>query len=109
MLGYKLMRRRKDGTLGPLFINKRMVVPVGEWLTAECHPTKGFAVRPGFHVLARANAPHLLKKDGTLAKDRVWMRVEIDGFQEFHRPESQGGKWFLAERMMVVGEEGGHL
>lgn len=104
MFAYKLLRRRKrDGSLGPLFINKRLVIPIGEWLEAECHPTKGYAVRPGFHVLARIHAPHLMKKDGTLAADRVWMKVEIDEFQEFHRPESQGGKWFLAKRMRVVG------
>lgn len=103
MIAYKLLRRRKKtGTLGPLFIDKKLVVPIGEWLNAECHPTKGFQVRPGFHVLARIHAPHLMRKDGTLAPDRVWARVEIEGFQEFHRPESQGGKWFLAERMRVL-------
>lgn len=103
MIGYKLLRRRKrDGTLGLLFINKKMVIPVGEWLQAESHPTRGFAVRPGFHVLARQHAPHLMRKDGTLSPDQVRMKVEIEGFQEFHRPESQGGKWYLAERMRVM-------
>ena len=50
---YKLFRVRKDGTLGPLFINRRQVVPIGEWLTAEEHRTKGFAFRPGWHCTAR--------------------------------------------------------
>lgn len=45
--GYKLLRLRKDGTLGPLFINARMRIPVGKWLKAESHPTKGYALRPG--------------------------------------------------------------
>jgi hypothetical protein len=103
MMAFKLLRRRKrDGTLGPLFINKKMVIPIGEWLQAECFPTKGFAVRSGFHVLARVHAPHLMRKDGTLAPDRVWAKVEIEGFEEFHRPESQGGKWYLARRMRVL-------
>lgn len=102
MIGYKLLHRRRDGTLGPLFINRRMRVPVGVWLNAECHPTRGYAVRPGFHVLARIHAPHLMRKDGTLSPDRVWAKVEIDDFHEFHRPESQGGKWFLAQRMRVL-------
>lgn len=47
---YKLLRLRKDGSLGPLFINRRMRVPVGEWLSAENHPTKGYAVRQGWHA-----------------------------------------------------------
>ena len=102
MIAYKLMRKRRDSSLGPLFINRKMRVPVGEWVEAESWPTKGFAVRPGWHVLSRVHAPHLLKKDGTLAKDRVWVQVEIEDFQEYSRPESQGGRWFLANRMRVL-------
>jgi len=41
MIAYKLMRLRKDGTLGSLFINKKKVYPIGEWLEAEFIPTKG--------------------------------------------------------------------
>ena len=35
MIGYKLFRRRKDGTLGPLFINARLCVPVGQTVSAK--------------------------------------------------------------------------
>jgi len=97
MIGYKLMRQRKDGTLGPLFINRRLRVPIGEWLDAEDHPTKGYAHRPGWHILAAPNAPHLSKKG------RVWVKVEFNDWNEFERPVNQGGRWYLAQQMKVVG------
>ena len=97
MIGYKLVRKRKDGTLGPLFINRKQVLKHGQWLTAEDHPTKGFAHRPGWHVLAKKEAPHL-KKEG-----RVWVQVRIKDWEQFKRPKSQGGMWYLAEQMMIVG------
>lgn len=101
VIGYKLFRRRKDGTLGPLFINKRQVVPVGEWLAAEAHPTKGFAFRPGWHATLAPVAPHLKQGEGA-GKDRVWARVEMDGTTIYNRPESQGGTWVLAQRLRVL-------
>lgn len=97
LTGYKLFRVRKDGTLGPLFINARQVVPVGEWLTAEDHPTKGFAHRPGWHAALRPVAPHL-RQGG----NRVWARVELQGTRLYDRPESQGGTWVLADRLRVL-------
>lgn len=95
--GFKLFRRRRNGTLGPLFINRKQVVPVGVWLTAEDHPTKGFAHRPGWHATTEQNAPHL-RQGG----DRVWARVELRGCRTFNRPQSQGGTWVLASELRVV-------
>ena len=97
MKAYKLFRLRKNGTLGPLFINCRQVIPIGQWLDAECHPTKGYALRPGWHASHAPEAPHLSMKG------RVWMEVEIEDFQPFQRPQHQGGMWFIAQRMKVVG------
>jgi hypothetical protein len=78
---FKLLRLRKNGTIGPLFINRKQVIPVGQWLPAEDHPTNGFAHRPGWHVTPKPIAPHLS------IKDRVWMEVEILGIiDEIHRP-----------------------
>lgn len=94
--GYKLFRVRKDGTLGPLFINRRQRVPIGRWLPAESHRTKGYAYRPGWHVCSEKSAPHLTEKD------RAWYLVEIEDYQELQRPESQGGLWYLANRMRVL-------
>lgn len=95
--GYKLFRRRKDGSLGPLFINARQRIAVGDWLPAEDHPTKGYAHRPGWHILPRPEAPHL-----RTGGDRVWARVEFKDFTVHQRPSAQGGSWFLAEQMRVM-------
>ena len=95
-MAYKLFRKRKDGSLGPLFINARLRVPVGQWLAAEAHPTKGFALRPGWHCTVVPVAPHLS------TKGRVWCRVQVEGVKTYNRPESQGGTWLLADRLMVL-------
>ena len=100
MIAYKLFTERKDGTLGPLFINRTQRVPIGEWVDAECHPTKGYAVRPGWHCTSKPIAPHL--KEEPVSGKRVWVKVEIDDYEELHRPENQGGLWFIANRMRVI-------
>jgi hypothetical protein len=96
LIGFKLFRRRKDGSLGPLFINARQVITVGEWLPAGCYPTKGFAVRPGWHICSEKNAPHLSKKG------RVWCEVEFRDAEEHRRPEVQGGLWYTAKQMKIL-------
>ena len=98
MIAYKLLRKRKDGTLGPLFINRKQIIQVGKWLQAENHPTKGYAIRPGWHTTVEPEALHLS------TRDRVWVKVEIEDYKEVERPKNQGGVWLLAERMKVVGE-----
>jgi len=95
MIAYKLLRLRKDGTLGPLFINKSQVIPFGVWLEAEDHPTKGYAHRMGWHCGETPNAPHLSEKG------RVWCEVEIEDYYTFKRPKNQGGYWLIAMRMKV--------
>ena len=96
MRGYKLLRLRKDGTLGPLFINRTQRIPVGTWLRASAHPTKGYAFRPGWHGTLTPDAPHL-RQGG----DRVWAEVEFRGAKLYLRPKSQGGTWILAKEMRV--------
>lgn len=96
MMAYKLLRLRRDGTLGPLFINRRQVIPVGVWLNAEDHPTPGYAHRPGWHAAKDPVAPHLSKKG------RVWARVQLSQAQELKRPASQGTTWLLARKMKVL-------
>ena len=96
MITYKLFRVRKDGTIGSLFINRKARLPLNKWLTAEEYPTKGFAFRPGWHCTAKPEAPHLSEKD------RAWFKVEIKHFTEEHRPESQGGLWYLAKKMRIL-------
>ena len=98
MIAYKLIRKMKDGSLAPLFINKKSRIPIGEWLEAENHPTKGFSVRKGWHCTLMPVAPHLSEKG------RVWVQVEVDDTELYNRPESQGGMWVLAQRMKVIKE-----
>jgi len=93
---YKLIRLRRDGSLGPLFINRRQRVPIGEWLPAVCYPTKGYAVRKGWHATLKPVAPHLTEKG------RVWAEVRVRDYEKLERPEAQGGTWVLAQEMKVV-------
>jgi len=96
VLGYKLMRLRKDGSLGSLFINRKARYPTGKWLKAEDHPTRGYAHRPGWHVLRAPHAPHLSKEG------RVWVIVECSGVRYVDRPLSNGGWWMLANRIRII-------
>lgn len=97
MRAWKLLRQRKNGSLGPLFIGRRQVIPIGVPLEAECKPTKGFAVRKGWHCTLQPYAPHLS------TRGRVWREVEVEELELYQRPESQGGTWVLAQRMTVLG------
>ena len=96
MIAYKLMRVRKDGSLGPLFINKSQRIEVGKRYIAEQHDTPGFKSRFGWHCCARPYAPHLSKRD------RVWAKVSISVIANHIRPESQGGVWYTARSMRVL-------
>jgi hypothetical protein len=96
MIGYKLFRLRKDGSLGPLFINARQRIVPGVEYAAESHQTKGFAFRPGWHVCSAPVAPHLSKKG------RVWCRVQFSHRETLKRPESQGGTWYLGDTLTVL-------
>ena len=88
----------KDGSLSPLFINKTSRFPVDVWLEAKSYPTKGFAVRKGFHCTLKPIAPHLS------TNNRVWVEVELQDYEHYDRPESQGGTWVLAQKMKVIRE-----
>jgi len=96
-IGYKLFRVRKDGSLGPLFINRKQRIEVGVTYPAEDHPTKGFAHRMGWHICSIKSAPHL-RQGG----DRLWAMVEFSDWTPHPRPKSQGGLWYTANRMRVL-------
>lgn len=103
MRAYKLLRKKKDGLLYPLFINKKNPTPIGEWMQAECFPTKGFAVRCGWHCCFKPLAPHLSMRLAS-GEQRVWVECEVEDFEKYDRPESQGGAWILAQHMKIVRE-----
>lgn len=94
--GFKLFRLYRDGSIGPLFINRSLRLEPGRWYRAESHRTPGYAFRPGWHILAEPRAPHLSKKN------RVWAAVEFQGATEHLRPAAQGGLWYLAKWMRVL-------
>ena len=96
MIAYKLFALHRDGTIGPLFINRRMRLEGGRWYDAEPHPTKGFAFRPGWHCCSEPIAPHLSKRG------RIWCEVEIEDATKHMRPAAQGGLWYTANRLKVL-------
>ena len=92
---YKLVRLRNDGTLGPLFIGRKLILPVGIWLKAQSLRTAGFVFRPGWHACSKKSAPHLSKIG------RVWCKVSLRGVKKHYRPQAQGGLWFTAKYMRI--------
>lgn len=96
MIGYKLFNRRKDETLGPLFIDRTLRLTTGIWYHAKDVPTKGYAHRPGWHICHSQSAPHLSKKN------RVWALVEFESYEQHQRPEHQGGLWYTAKVMRIL-------
>lgn len=101
MKAYKLVRLTKDMKIAPLFIGRKNEFKIGEWMVSECLPTKGFAVRQGFHCCFTPYAPHL-KEELSNGEKRVWVEVEVEYFEKYDRPESQGGAWVLAQRMKII-------
>ena len=97
MIGYKLFRKRKDGTLGPLFINRKQRLVPGEWYEYQPFLTPGYAFRPGWHICSEMKAPHL-RQGG----DRVWAKVEFCGIEKIIRPQSQGGVWYLGSWIKIL-------
>ncbi len=97
LTGYKLFRVRRAGSLGPLFVERRRVRPLDEWLTADMDlEPRGLATRPGWHVLLSPEAPHLSRRG------RTRRQVEAQGIiDRFVRPESQGGLWILARQIRI--------
>lgn len=98
MRAYKLFRKRKNGTLGSLFINRKLIIEQNKWLKSEPHKTEGFAFRPGWHCCSTPKAPHLSMKE------RVWCEVEIQGVKKIQRPENQGGLWYLSKNLKLIKE-----
>jgi len=124
---YKLFRvkKREPDKLFPLFIGKREAIPMGQWVPAKYLPTKGFAKRAGWHSGILPNAPHLMRRDGTLAADRVWAEIDVPadvdwqsradatrtgdiksevpvgGYYRFKRAGLQGGTWIISGSMRV--------
>lgn len=96
MIGFKLFRCRKDGSLGPLFINRKQRLHLNIWYKAEKHLTTGYTYRPGWHACVEKYAPHLTERG------RVWCKVELKNVKIYDRPAHQGGQWLLAKSMRII-------
>jgi hypothetical protein len=103
LICYKLVCKRKDGSLVPLFMGRDTPFKIGEWMTAENRLRKGFAERVGFHMTLSPNAPHL-KRELKSGEKRVWIKCEVSEYEYYNRPESQGGTWVLAQKIKVLEE-----
>jgi hypothetical protein len=103
--GWKLFRLRKDGSLGPLFLDTGLILPYNEWIVAKDNTSlarrKGLQPRPGWHATLSPHAPHL-KLELKSGEKRIWVRVLLRGVTFYDRPESQGGTWVLAKEMKVT-------
>lgn len=129
--GYKLFECDEYGNLYALFIDKNTTMPIGEWLQAGIYPTKGFSVRPGFHIGEIPSAPWLMSANGTYKSQRrkywkrVWAEVEYiaehdytesvkvfpdkcmkhtlptDGFY-FFKEAGVGRVWIIADKMRIT-------
>lgn len=128
--GYKLFEMDEQGNLYALFIDKNTIMPIDEWLKAGIFPTKGFSMRPGYHIGEIPSAPWLMSADGTYKSQRrkywkrVWAEVEYvvehdytehvqvfpdkcmkynlptDGFY-FFREAGVGRIWIIADQMKI--------
>lgn len=103
-MAYKLFRELKSGEITSLFINKTRRLPYNQVLEAECFPTKGFAERPYWHCTEHPVAPHL-KMELKTGEKRVWKKVIMDDYEEFQRPDNQGGMWYLAKEIIILSDE----
>jgi hypothetical protein len=101
MKAYKLVRLGKDGNCYPLFINKKQPFTFGKEMIAEYHPTPGFAGRMGFHCCFFPYAPHL-KEELKSGEKRAWIELEVSDYSTYDRPESQGGAWILANKVVPL-------
>lgn len=107
MRAYKLFRVRRDGSLGPVIINRGQRIETGKWLKFEDHSDKarsyGVAIRPGFHATKEPHAPHLTNgSKQAIADNRTWFVVELQKVRAEHRGVDGGSDWYVAEKMKVL-------
>ena len=103
-IGYKLFEMdMRTNKLYPLFIGKTEETKVGEWVHAEFIPTKGFAVRAGWHLGLIPSAPHLIGADGTYKSkrgknfERVWCVVEYNNSYDYTKlAQTEPNKCFVS-------------
>lgn len=96
MILYKLFRLKKNNKITSLFINKSKELELGKWLKSKKYPTKGFAIRPGWHCTEKPIAPHLS------LKGRIWYKIQAKNLIEKKVPKNQGNKWYIAKEIKIL-------
>ena len=106
MKAYKMVRIRKDATLGPMFVGCEEVFPVGSWITAHTNYKRKLdkvysklgwlKFRPGFHFAELPYAPHIgiKDKDGVIKwmhDDTVWVECEVSDEIDYTLEARQNG------------------
>ena len=104
----KVLNKRKDGTLSPLFHEKNRRFREGVWERFEAdltHPTKvgrssaNLAYRPGFY--GGPKTPQI-KMGKVGSQNRVKRDIAFRNWTTVRRPANQGGEWYLAAEMMII-------
>ena len=111
MKAYKMCKKRKDGTLGPMFVGTDEVFPIGVWITAQMNFKRKLdkvysklgwlKFRPGLHFAEIPYAPHIgIKENGAIKymhDDVVWCECEItdeiDYTTEAHEHGIRNGRY----------------
>ena len=129
--GFKLFEMDTKGNLHALFIDKYTNMPIKHWMKAGIFPTKGYSLRPGFHIGEIPSAPWLMSANGTYKSQRsknwkrVWAEVEyvvdydytktvqdmpgkcmknqlpLNGFY-FFKEAGVGRIWIIADQMKIT-------
>lgn len=129
--GYKLFECDEQDNLYALFIDKNTIMPTKAWLKAGIHETKGFSLRPGYHIGQIPSAPWLMSANGTYRSQRrknwkrVWAEVEyvadydyteivknlpgkcmkdrlpLDGYY-FFKEAGVGRIWVISDKMKIT-------
>jgi hypothetical protein len=109
----KVLNKRKDGSLSPLFHEKNKRFEEGVWHKFESdliHPTKttkegkprssaNLAYRPGFYGGPKTPQIKMGKVGG---QNRVKREVAFRNWTTIKRPAKQGGEWYLSAEMMIL-------
>ena len=109
----KVLNKRSDGTLSPLFHDKSSRFDEGVWHGFKVdltHPTKvtktgkprssaNLSYRPGFY--GGTKTPQI-KMGKVGSQNRVKRDVAFRNWVTIKRPADQGGEWYLAAEMMVI-------
>lgn len=90
---YRMGILNEDGTLSPVMVDTKTTKPryeIGQWYDAEVRKST-MKVIPGFHFAETPSLSQLYKKDGTLAKGRVYYIAEYSADKSYQAEADAAG------------------